>query len=266
MYFCSLFEELLIPLREYYFSVDNLLKDMYLRRRMDSQGFVSLEFIAGFNRIKHLSTDIELIKLVCQQSGVVQYRTGEDGQDRLRRRDGWEQWVLNMADRDAVAQNEGPKELHQPPVPHPNGFDQSNAPQWPMSAVEPAGPYGSNAPFSQMNGYSHVDGQESMPSTSDLPNGTASDRSNDGAVLNGHPIEASTKAVSSEPDSFSDAQIANLTVVVRKQDQLQSFAKPPLASRTFSNGSIDSNASVHNVSEETITCHVKVNGTGSSDR
>jgi hypothetical protein len=69
---------------EYYFSVDNLLKDMFLRRRMDSQGFVSLEFIAGFNRIKHLSTDLELIKLVCQQSSVVQYRTGEDGQDRLR--------------------------------------------------------------------------------------------------------------------------------------------------------------------------------------
>jgi hypothetical protein len=45
---------------------------------MDSQGFVALEFIAGFKRMKQLSTDLELIKLVCQQSNVVQYRTGED--------------------------------------------------------------------------------------------------------------------------------------------------------------------------------------------
>lgn len=172
---------------EYYFSVDNLLKDMFLRRRMDSQGFVSLDFIAGFNRIKHLSTDLELIKLVCQQSNVVQYRTGEDGQDRLRRREGWEQWVLNMADRDAVAQNEGPKELRQPPVPRPSVFDQSN-PQWPMSAVEPTGPYGNN-PYPQINGYSH--GQDSAPAADSAPNGV-SENSIDAAVSSGQPIEAST--------------------------------------------------------------------------
>lgn len=194
--------------------MDNLLKDMYLRRRMDSQGFVTLDFIAGFNRIKHLSTDIELVKLVCQQSSVVQYRTGEDGQDRLRRREGWEQWVLNMTDRDAAAQNEGPKELHQPPVPRPNGFDQSNLPQWPMSAAEPTVPYGSNAPFPLMNGYSHGNTQDGVPATDNLPNGTASEVSNDGSVPNGHPIEDMTKAVSPEPDSFSDTHIASLIVIV----------------------------------------------------
>jgi la-related protein 1 len=259
-------ESLLTTSSEYYFSVDNLLKDMYLRRRMDSQGFVSLEFIAGFNRIKHLSTDLELIKLVCQQSSVVQYRTGEDGQDRLRRRDGWEQWVLNMAERDTVAQNEGPKELHQPPVPHPNGFDQSNPPQWPMSAVDPPSHYGNHAAFPQLNGYSHSGVQDGVVATDSLPNGTASDGSHDGAAPNGHPIEASSKAVSPEPDSFSDAQIASLTLIVRRQDQLQSSAMCSLASRTSSNGSVDSNHDVYDASEELITCQVKVNGTGFSDR
>jgi la-related protein 1 len=177
---------------------------MYLRRRMDSQGFVSLEFIAGFNRIKHLSTDLELIKLVCQQSNGVQYRTGEDGQDRLRRREGWEQWVLAMADRDSVAQNEGPKELHQPPVPQPTAFDQSALPQWPMSAGEAPGPYGS---FPQVNGFSHVSAQDEAPVTDSLPNSTAPEESKDGAVLNGHSIETSTKVVSSEPDSFSNDKL-----------------------------------------------------------
>jgi la-related protein 1 len=246
---------------EYYFSVDNLLKDMFMRRRMDSQGFVSLEFIAGFNRIKHLSTDLELIKLVCQQSSVVQYRTGEDGQDRLRRREGWEQWVLNMADRDAVAQNDGPKELRQPPVPQPtNGFDQAFHPQWPMSAVEPSGHFANLAAFPQMNGYSHSGAQDSASTTNNILNG-------DGAAPNGHPVEAATKAVSPEPDSFCDAQIASLTVIVRKQDHLSSSVTPLLAtSRTFSNGSVDSKHGVQDELKEPITCHVKVNSTGSSDR
>ncbi|KAF1915159.1 hypothetical protein BDU57DRAFT_264160 [Ampelomyces quisqualis] len=242
---------------EYYFSVDNLLKDMYLRRRMDSQGFVPLEFIAAFNRIKHLSSDIELIKLVCQQSSVVQYRTGEDGQDRLRRREGWEQWVLNMADRDIVAQNEGPKELRQPPVPHPSGFDLSNPSPWPMSATEPTGPYGHEA-FPHLNGSSHGSAQDSAPVTDKLTNGSASEESRDVGSPKGQLIEASTTAVSTEPDSFFDAQIATLVIL------LHSSASPPLSPRTCSNSSIHSNKGVRAVSEGLITCHGKISGTNPS--
>ncbi|KAF2029418.1 hypothetical protein EK21DRAFT_67678 [Setomelanomma holmii] len=220
---------------EYYFSLDNLLKDLYLRRHMDSQGFVALEFIAAFNRIKSLSTDIELIKLVCQQSAAVQYRTGEDGQDRLRRREGWEQFVLKMADRDASAQNDGPKELHHPPIPHPSGFDQSSAPQWPMSAGEPMGPHAGNVSFPQMNGYTNGDSQDNQSATDNLPNGAVSDGTPDGAVSNGHPVEASTKAVSFQPNSYSDALVARLMVLVRKPDQLRDDALLPSTSRTSSN-------------------------------
>jgi la-related protein 1 len=176
-----------------------LLKDTYLRRQMDSQGFVALEFIAGFKRMKQLSTDLELIKLVCQQSNVVQYRTGEDGKDRLRRREGWEQWVMKMSDRDPSAQNEGPKELRQPPVPQPTGFDQSSPLQWPMSAVETAGPHVSNGSFPVTNGHDHGNGQENAPATDGMPNGTATEGSNEDAIANGHQVEASTKAVSFEP-------------------------------------------------------------------
>ena len=37
---------------EYYFSIENLCKDMYLRKRMDSQGFVHLHFVTAFKRIR----------------------------------------------------------------------------------------------------------------------------------------------------------------------------------------------------------------------
>jgi la-related protein 1 len=63
---------------------------------------------------------------------------------------------------------------------------------------------------------------------------------NGSAISNGHPIDTLTKAVSGEPDSFSDEQVESLTVVVRKQDQSQLPALPPSITRTFSNGSLDS--------------------------
>ena len=220
---------------------------MYLRRHMDSQGFVSLEFITGFNRIKHLSTDLELIRLVCQQSNVIEYRTSEDGQDRLRRREGWDQWVLDMADRDKSAQNEGPKELHRPPVPHPAGFDQSNPPQWQaMSTGMPTGMHGNDGSYAQMNGYHGIPQDAGLAVPENLPNGTATEGPNGDAVTNGHPTESSTVV---SGDSFSDAQVESLTVIVRKQDQSLSPALPPSASRTFSNGSIDSK---HGVLDEPV--------------
>lgn len=178
---------------EYYFSVDNLLKDMYLRRHMDSQGFVSLEFIAAFNRIKHLSTDLELIKLVCQQSSVIEYRTSEDGLDRLRRRDAWEQWVLNMAERDETAQNEGPKELHRPPVPHPAGFDPSNPPQWPaMSTGITPGTYGNDGSYPLMNGYHTIHQDAALAASEGLPNGTAQEGTDGNGVSDSHSTESTT--------------------------------------------------------------------------
>lgn len=249
---------MLIAGREYYFSVDNLLKDLFLRRQMDSQGFVPLEFIAGFNRIKHLSTDLDLIKYVCQQSNAVEYRTGEDGQDRLRRRENWQQWVLDMKDRDTVAQNDGPKELRDPPAVQPS-FDPANAPQWPMSAVEPYGQHGNQSAFPRMNGYSHGGAQDSPSAENNVPNGTTPDSHDD--VANGHTVEAATKAVSSEPDSFSDAYIPSLTIVVRSQDAAHPSLSS-LASRISSNGSVNSNLRPRDEQEDVITCHAKVNVDG----
>lgn len=60
-----------------------------------------------------------------------------------------------------------------------------------MSAVEPTAPYGNNATFPQMNGYSHVSGADSAPATDGVPNGVSED-SAETAVPNGQPIEAST--------------------------------------------------------------------------
>lgn len=168
---------------------------------MDSQGFVSFDFISAFNRIKTLTTDTELLKLVCKQSSHVQYRTGEDGRDRLRRREGWEQWVLTMADRDESAQNEGPKELHEPPVPTPAGFDQSNPPQYPAMHTG----YGHDVSYPEQNPFVPSAPQDAIgaPAEKLTDGGSTPEGVNDVAVPNGQTIEESAKAVSTEPDSFS---------------------------------------------------------------
>ncbi|KAI8941386.1 hypothetical protein NX059_002609 [Plenodomus lindquistii] len=212
---------------EYYFSIDNLLKDMYLRRHMDSQGFVSLEFIAGFNRIKNLSTDLELIKLVCQQSGDVEYRTSENGQDRLRRRDGWAQWVLKMEERDESARNDGPKELHQPPVPRPAGFEQ---------------PVPFHNPYSNEGAFAHTNGPTSV--SQDIPVSTSTEGQNgttelqEGTVTsNERPIEELIKAVSGVTYSFPDAHLGSLTFPSRKQSVPGQSGFPFHECRTLPNGS-----------------------------
>uniref|UniRef100_A0A0K0DSE9 HTH La-type RNA-binding domain-containing protein n=1 Tax=Strongyloides stercoralis TaxID=6248 RepID=A0A0K0DSE9_STRER len=46
---------------EYYFSVENLLKDFYLRRKMRPDGYLELSLIAHFPRVSSISQDMELI-------------------------------------------------------------------------------------------------------------------------------------------------------------------------------------------------------------
>lgn len=53
------------PSSEYYFSVDNLERDFFLRRKMDADGFLPITLIASFHRVQALTTDISLIFAVC---------------------------------------------------------------------------------------------------------------------------------------------------------------------------------------------------------
>ena len=46
---------------EYYFSLHNLERDFFLRRKMDAQGYLPVSLIAGFHRVQALTTDLSLI-------------------------------------------------------------------------------------------------------------------------------------------------------------------------------------------------------------
>ncbi|XP_008806121.1 la-related protein 1C-like [Phoenix dactylifera] len=74
---------------EYYFSPDNLCKDIYLRQNMDDQGWVPISLIAGFNRVKQLANNIQYILDTVRGSDIVEVQ-GE----KIRRRNDWMNWIL----------------------------------------------------------------------------------------------------------------------------------------------------------------------------
>lgn len=228
---------------EYYFSVENLIKDIFLRKHMDSKGFVFLSVIAEFNRIKHLTKDLDLIKSVCYHSPEIEWRVGADGKDRLRRKTDWERWVLNMAERDPSAQNDGQEKLHIPPVPHMASFDTQFAPRYAEApAGSPPGPMSptNNGPYQHFNGVhdnhqnvanvpTHQGHGGQMTDDADAPNQANDDASHKGSI-------AQSNAVNGEADSFSDQQVENLSVIVRAQDGHQELASSLSATQESSNG------------------------------
>uniref|UniRef100_A0A8C2RG83 HTH La-type RNA-binding domain-containing protein n=1 Tax=Capra hircus TaxID=9925 RepID=A0A8C2RG83_CAPHI len=74
---------------EYYFSVDNLERDFFLRRKMDADGFLPMTLIASFHRVQALTTDISLIFAALKDSKVV-----EIVEEKVRRREEPEKWPL----------------------------------------------------------------------------------------------------------------------------------------------------------------------------
>ncbi|KAK4321976.1 hypothetical protein Pmani_007259 [Petrolisthes manimaculis] len=59
---------------EYYFSDENLAKDIFMRRKMSKDGYIPVSLIASFNRMKALSHDVKLIVDVCKTSDKLEVK------------------------------------------------------------------------------------------------------------------------------------------------------------------------------------------------
>lgn len=227
---------------------------MYLRQHMDSQGFVPLNILAKFNRIKQLTTEREIIRYVCLSSPSIEFRLGKDGKDLVRRRDGWETWILKMDQRDPSAQHDGlPPALIQNPngdIAHTYNDQQGHSPR--SIAPRPL----ENAQHQSLNG--SYSGFASPPSHTGLPvqlitNGAYSSISQtplSAAVPDFLPPsrqsnERNTSTANSNAQGmkhFTDEEVDRLNIGVRHPSNLAASALPPFHSsnsRTFSNGSID---------------------------
>ena len=232
---------------EYYFSVDNLCKDTYLRSHMNSQGFVPLSLIIGFRRIQQLTPDLEMIRYVCLNSHVIEFMTSEDGVDWARRRGDWQQWVLSMDERNPSARNEGPRPG--PPFQHPMYaappvFDE-------RSEVSPrANPMSAPPDTMQFQSLDNSANPIDQAITPAMPmaNGFHSSAKIplSAAVSEFSPAVRSTGPRNfSSPDPYSqEMEKLNITFRAKPADAAASDLPPfhAASSRTFSNGSIDGNS------------------------
>ena len=241
---------------EYYFSVDNLCKDTFLRSQMNSQGFVPLALVAGFRRIQQLTPDLELVRYVCLNSQIIEFRLAEDGTDWIRRRDDWQQWVLNMEERVASARNDGPP----PASPYPNSQMTTTSP--PVDERHSMSPR-SNATTAAPDTLQYQPLENPTPTMNQIanmpalpPNGlqNAAQVPLSAAVSEFSPsVRSPSNRVFSSPDPqtqginmVSDEEMDKLNITFRaKPTDVAAPTLPPFhsaSSRTFSNGSIDASA------------------------
>uniref|UniRef100_A0A0D9XK14 HTH La-type RNA-binding domain-containing protein n=1 Tax=Leersia perrieri TaxID=77586 RepID=A0A0D9XK14_9ORYZ len=77
---------------EYYFSENNLCEDLHLKLLMDENGWVPLELVAGFPRVRALTATLEMVQNSLLSSNVVEVENGY-----IRRRMGWEKYILSRS-------------------------------------------------------------------------------------------------------------------------------------------------------------------------
>jgi la-related protein 1 len=82
---------------DFYFSAGNLVRDLFLRSKMNGEGWIPLHVVAAFNRVRMLTPDPAVIV-----ASMVGSSTTELSVDQLflRPKEGWAQWVLPEAQRD----------------------------------------------------------------------------------------------------------------------------------------------------------------------
>ena len=222
---------------------------------MDSQGFVFLSVIVKFNRIRQLTSDIDLIRYVCKISPTIELQTGLDGIDRVRKVEGWQQWVLNMDERDAAAQNDGPTQMQQAQMPPGTSWDSLYRGPNDSQALGPrhSFPNSNNMPdmvnFQSMN---HVPSSQVNPSPDRAPTAQVADKTTTQTPLSAavadftpslQPVRSWTlsplDAQAQRENSFSDEQIESLMIVIRKpasSTTVQRALFNKSIPRTFSNG------------------------------
>ncbi|KAK4430345.1 La-related protein 1C [Sesamum alatum] len=89
---------------DYYFSNENLVKDTFLRQKMDGEGWVSIKLIAGFKKVMQLTDNIQLILDAIQASSVVEVQG-----DKVRRKNDWTKWIMPHVQTTATS----PQSIHE---------------------------------------------------------------------------------------------------------------------------------------------------------
>jgi la-related protein 1 len=87
--------------------VENLCRDVYLRMAMDEHGWCKLAFLAGFSRIRSLTTELGHMSQSLKESEVLELDPEEQA---VRRKGDWAAWVYPSATKEQIRARSGTPE------------------------------------------------------------------------------------------------------------------------------------------------------------
>ena len=247
---------------------------------MDSKGYLDLDVVANFPRLK--GYEMEMIKLGCYESSEIDFKVDVDGKYKIRKNDGWQQWVLDMEQRRPSAQTEGSDQLQTPSKPQPSQFYfepfqyGSQPPMSPGHMPNGYNGYAMNSPYPATSRMSMPSYPFSAPPDFVHPNEGFPERHQQSELAHPTPDSETQRheealGVSSiapgqqEPDSFPDDKIPGLNVVYRMRDANNGAPSHSQESWTFSNGPTEDGRTLSETKESTEQGASQANGGAAYD-
>ncbi|CEG43130.1 RNA-binding protein LARP/SRO9 and related La domain proteins [Plasmopara halstedii] len=75
---------------EFYFTSDNLVRDIFLRQHMDVDGYVPLAFVGSFQAVYSVHQDYESLLEAMKHSDTIEL---DEKNEKIRLRTDWQKWV-----------------------------------------------------------------------------------------------------------------------------------------------------------------------------
>ncbi|CAI5725180.1 unnamed protein product [Peronospora destructor] len=75
---------------EFYFTSDNLVRDIFMRQHMDVDGYVPLAFVGSFQAVYSAHQDYQSLLESMKRSKTIEL---DEQNEKIRLREGWEKWV-----------------------------------------------------------------------------------------------------------------------------------------------------------------------------
>ncbi|CAM9115038.1 unnamed protein product [Discosporangium mesarthrocarpum] len=83
--------EMAVKQIEFYFTVENLCRDIFMRSYMDEEGYIPIAFVANFPGVARFGVDLEDIKKGVLSSELMEV---DEENETMRMREGWQVWLL----------------------------------------------------------------------------------------------------------------------------------------------------------------------------
>ncbi|KAF8422037.1 hypothetical protein EV426DRAFT_575423 [Tirmania nivea] len=134
IYYANVLENVATQMN-YYFSVDNLCRDIWLRKQMDSNGWINLSVFSKFSLIRKQTHNMHLLRDACAKSSEIEVQLAADG-CRVRKKHNFQLFVLPKEDRaPEVQQREDMEAAAAKEEPAPESAQHSESGRSQMSAA-----------------------------------------------------------------------------------------------------------------------------------